>query len=468
MAFLFRSTDNVAEYNQPDDDALCARKKPDAALMMKQEEKRSWDAAHQQTCESLNSIIATPRQVLEITIEGPGPNNNNTVEERPDVTKYVSWKNEMQAVELVSKRLLEFQQEEASMKQLHQSASTRRSASWMTPVTWLFQILTTTMTNDDVDDWKQEDDEHDAVARTLVDWDEPIVNVTRAAESCQAILRHLGDMPRVFHRKGEDEETCFYGWCHTFSSLPTEQLAFLTKVLIATDYATVKDDCIVLHTDPHGDDVETAVASFQIQQAIQSMETKVDAWVVQIQHCQQTALLMNRAHKPKSQILSELKKKKLLEKHVESARMALLNLEQTQSSLDTVTNQVEIVKLLQVSRDTFRNIKGEITTEQVDEMVSDLQEEMELVTESNAVFLAETTGGSRLNEEDALLEELQNLTLDEGSSKNETTKTSQSMQHLEETSDTVEGLSIKGTHERPSQSTNYAKTCTAKTPVLAS
>jgi Snf7 len=179
---------------------------------------------------------------------------------------------------------------------------------------------------------------------------------------------------------------------------------------------------------------------------------------------------MKRANKPKSQILRELKKKKLLEQHVESARMALLNLEQTQSTLDTATSQVEIVKLLHVSRDTWRNMQGEVTSEQVDEMVFDLQEEMELGTELNAV-LATTTGGYRLNEEDALLEELESLTLSEGRSKGQTTRNVQTTQHLEATvvaADMVGVASMEDSHERPSQSASNAKPCTAESPTLAS
>lgn len=403
------SSFSVLNYEEPEDDALSSPPKHQQQQCVIARSDSSWNKSHQQTCQFLNSLMATPKQVLE-----QQSHNSSSVHERPTVEEVEVWGDD-HAMQAASKRLME---------QIEETSSNKNRSVPTTTVSWLYRTLmrkaaitiATTESEDD-QDWLQQDDEYNAEVRrsALVEWHVQVLCMQLTVEACREIIRGIS-APRSFYREGEHEDTCFFGWCRRDSNLiasklPMEQLVFLAQVLELSKLATVKDEYIVLHKkQPFDNQIETCLASFQIKQAISAIETNLINWTANIQRCEQNALAMKRANKPTAQLLSEWKKKKLMEQQVESAHSSLLNLELLQAALESAKNQMEIIKVLQVSRETWTSINV-VTLEEVDNVVSDLKDEFDLSTQLNAT-LDITTSTIVYNEED-LLEELEGLTISE-------------------------------------------------------
>jgi Snf7 len=373
--------------------------------------QQRWKELHLDTCRSLHSITATPKQVLEYQA---------ILEERP--INAVMWKNQENAIQQVGLEILH----------------PLPISSWSvmtTPLSWLYQRMMTPTEKPDEGEWQQEDDEfHTAQISSLAGWEDVVLNVPLAAELCQQIIQNSNTkkVPRVFSRDGTDLDTSFFSWCQhiattdsVISKISTDQLSFLLQVLVHTNYATIQDHYIVLHdTQSSKSCIETAIVNFQLQQSIIAMETQISRWTINIQHLeQQIEIIMKGSNttttakaKATLQIRRVLKQKKIIEQHVESARSTLLNLEQTRATFETTASQLEILDLLQRTNDAWKELTKGVSVEQVDQVVMDLQEEMQLGMDVNSAMeittaTTATTVTPTVDEDEEILKELERLTL---------------------------------------------------------
>ena len=378
--------------------------------------QQRWKELHLDTCRSLYSITATPKQVLEYQA---------ILEERP--INAVMWKNQENAIQQVGLEILH----------------PLPISSWSvmtTPLSWLYQRMMTPTENPDEGEWQQEDDEfHTAKISSLAGWEDVVLNVPLAAELCQQIIQNSNtkNIPRVFSRDGTDLDTSFFSWCQhittndsVLSKISTDQLSFLLQVLLHTNYATIQDHCIVLHdTQSSKSCIETAIVNFQLEQSIIAMETQISRWTTNIQHLEQqievimkgsnttttTTTITTAKAKATLQLRRVLKQKKIIEQHVESARSTLLNLEQTRATFETTASQLEILDLLQRTNDAWKELTKGVSVEQVDQVVMDLQEEMQLGMDVNSAMeittATATTVTHTVDEDEEILKELEQLTL---------------------------------------------------------
>jgi len=344
------------------------------------------------------SLVATSRDVLEHY------EHTASVMERPPNAQIVKWDDK----EVNKKKEFRETEKRALLEKLNADKTKTNRSSWsITKALSGRAIKAYNFVMDKEDDeaqWGEEDDDYDNTANNAeapVDFEVPILNLELAVACCEAIMKNILSIQVV-----QDVEE-LREWCRSYkdlvyvSKLPDEQLAFLVEALVEQKRVEVHDELLVLLPSSTVDSSQrdTAVALFQIASAQKRTELNLARW--NAQHAATTRRAQQLKQQGRTQqALTELRKRTLLEEHMDTAHASLLNLEQTKTAIENAANQRQILQALSSTTEALQETR--LNVDDVDTVALDLQDELEL--------LSKAVHSPTAAEEDELLQELEELT----------------------------------------------------------
>jgi hypothetical protein len=407
---LWRSNSDD-EYDQPDDDFIDA---PSPSRAVKSDEHNTddnWNVSFRNTCSALQSLQATPQQVMEHLDE---QSSGKASLERPTQSRVVLWTTSEDVVPVIVEHYRKREKEDKE-----------RQSWWITKVaSHLYQSVVSTAKDEDYDveqHWKDENDDYESERE--VGWKDEIVNLDLAVQCCQELVKNaaVGSSARILFREGDskDDKTVI-GWIRTLSDeitvlskLPEDQINVLIQVLLEMEQVHVVDDVLCLGAEEKDRNIQ--IALFRLDVAIQQTEESMDRWTQQRDTALAKAVQYKRLNK-KVAALSELRRKALYDVHLERSQGTLLNLEQTRQAVETAQSQAQLTTVLQETASTWKEMRtGEegLTVEKVDELALDLAEEYEYLEDVNGAVQKLSNDAADYDDDD-LLKELENLTIAEG------------------------------------------------------
>ena len=407
---LWRSnSDDV--YEQPDDDFVIAALSPSsrattACAVDKRPQNEHEEAAMQQAvcwnssfrdaCVSLQTLTATPQQVLEY-LERTKKEESSSLE-LPKKSEAVLWKSSNVVPTVIDK-----------YRQREHNANESKTSLFAKVASQVFRRVFFSQEMEDAEPWKEEHDDHESEHR--LGWQQEIAHIDLAVQCCEVMVRHAA-AGKVFLRQGESEHS-FVGWIRTLpdeeliSKLPEEQINVLMDALLEMKLASIVDDILALGFSSDTD-CDIAMALFRLDMAVQATEASLEHWTMQRDAALGRALQCKSQNRSAAAI-AELKRKALYDNHLERTRGALLNLEQTQHAVQTAQSQAQVVRVLEETASMWKLVRQHgVTVEQVDDVALDLAEELTHLDDNNSKLV-------QLQEDDfseeELLRELENLTL---------------------------------------------------------
>lgn len=451
MAFWRSDVDDDAYYDQPDDDYVVASS-PRAKVNEQQQQEEEeigddpWTTALHDTCLSLNSLYATPQQVMQKSVV------ENESFERPKQSEVMLWSNTDKVSTLV---------ECYKRKQKEIDAKEQASSSW-----WISRVASrvyntvavVSKVNDDdyIDlDWNQAGEDHSVSAAPCeVPWKEPVLHLDLAVQCCQGIVSKAKESVAIFEAEKNQErhavilyregtaDNCFMGWIRKLqkqkssseqdeeddekystvispehlllSKLPDDQMQVLLDVLLELNYARlVDDDMIVVGGDAEQQSEDSvAVSLFRLDSAMKKIDTRIQHWTEQRDSSLTQALKYNKKSKTnataKNLVMTHLRRKQLYDRNLAQAHATLLNLQQTRGAVETAQSQVHITKVLSETAMALHDLNANgVTVDQVEDLKDDLQEEYEHLDMIHGSLTAQD--GQTEGDDKLLLQELEAL-----------------------------------------------------------
>lgn len=424
MRLLWQSnSDDV--YDQPDDDFVttvslpfsrhCSADTVDAdqpqcenetaSLASPQQKVPCWNTSFRDACLSLQTLTATPHEVLEY-LEKTNKEECSLSLELPKKSKAILWKNND-----VVPTIIEKYHEQQRQEQERLNVKERKQGMLTKVATQVFQRIFFIQEVEDVHTWTEENDdyssEHD------LGWQQEIANIGLAVQCCQTLVRHAAE-GKVLLRQGDSEHSVM-GWIRSLpkeelvSTLPEGQISVLMDALLEMKLARIVDDILAIGftTDI---DRDISMALLRIDMAMRATEASMEQWTIQRDAALTRAVQCKRQNRNAAAI-REMKRKALYETHLESTRGTLINLEQTQHAVQTAQSQAQLVRMLEETASTWKVVRQYgVTIEEVNDLALNLAEELGHLDDDNRKLLQ--CSNDDFSEEE-LLTELGNLTLAE-------------------------------------------------------
>mmetsp|Transcript_11373 Transcript_11373/g.27243 ORF Transcript_11373/g.27243 Transcript_11373/m.27243 type:complete len:286 (-) Transcript_11373:790-1647(-) len=154
------------------------------------------------------------------------------------------------------------------------------------------------------------------------------------------------------------------------------------------------------------------VTLWDIKNAENKIEQKLQELSAQATECTKTALKL----KKRNQInlaKTQLSKRKLIQKRIDSDSMIQMKLLQTKNAIESAQTNRLTIDLIADSAKLLRHLREQTTIDEVDGAMDDLQDEIDSLKDMNSTL---TSLGSNVNDmgtEDDLLEELERLMIDD-------------------------------------------------------
>lgn len=380
----------------------------------------SWNEAHSQYCRKHNILRASVENVVKDV------SNQGEYELPWEVPSLVSVATKIEDLGFDSKQ----EQKQGIKEEQSESLSSRWQRLKSSLVSVFFQ--------DELElsnEWQQSNDDalQEGESSSLsLNWKVPIIHIEYTNSCIQAVQRDIQiNANHSFFLLNMSE---WRRWCSEressdnailFSKLSSEDLDWILHILIEKKQAKLIQrenlvDLIVMSTtsslnsDNNNEEetkqLEIAVALHDLRTVSTTLEEQVKEWEKSVYNCRQRAKNY-KERKQTSLALLEMKKSKLFQDRIDQSTHALLNLEQTHATIEmTQSNQV-ILELLSKSSHTLRGLTQQIPLDRIDEIKEDLRIETD---RANEVQESLTTSDTiTISEEEALLKELESLTIDE-------------------------------------------------------
>lgn len=441
----------------------------------------SWKQAHDLYCLKRGTLKASLQQILretceenqEIPWELPGRNSSNVLLEAKEVANFIQTHSGNGGAD-------------AGFTTPKSSAS-----SWFsTPLKLVSAVASIIRDPDDeIDEWVQEgddafiDDEDNYTgepssstsASTALDLTAPIINLDMTISAVQCLqneIIHLPpDAPLVM---GLSE---WNTWARSSFSKHnnTSKMSFsvhdnnlLLQVLADLNVAKIVHrepkglDAVVLSSKSTTSDNDEllseasriAISLWDIERAEEMIEQKLQEWSEQACECTKKALMYKKRNQIKI-AMTQLAKRKLIEKRIDSDSRLQLQLLQTKNAIESAQSNRSMVDLMTDSTKLLRQLRENTPLEEIDETLDDLQSELDGLQEIDDTL---SSLGNNMGTEEQLLEELQNLSISDKSPVPSTAAISVSIKPEEPRK--ISGITTMAV---PEDSVSFAK----KEPVLA-
>jgi len=315
---------------------------------------------------------------------------------------------------------------------------------------------------DDYDDhevaYEEQADDVMAESVALVPWDKPVVCVPLVSECVAELLASAhcdgNDALKVLciHKKGDYS---FAAWAADASpiaqGLQRHDLDLLQHVLVEAGHAVLSGDYIVLGNvkNTKETDIDVAVACARLHQEIEFYNRLIE------RSSKQAADLRELVTKKKLQgdmkgALAHYKRCKVLEAKIDNDRATQLNLEQALSTLETTHfNKKHVLEPLKAATSALKACREECSLEDADNVMLDLQDEMEEANE-----ITSTLVGHIVDDEDALMAELEQLMKEESTEEATTEEKVEEESTEEKESNAVESQVRPGVNEKENEITS--------------
>jgi hypothetical protein len=355
----------------------------------------TWEQAYRLACLKNNSLKATRWQ-----IESQFP----VGQEIPDPeTTLLVWKDSTIIEQLVTLLRPSLDQ------QLIDSASSSSSSSWRST---LWGLWTFGRTNRNEDEEESEDEEPSETLHTDLqeEWIHPAM--------ARSLLEHLASILKtqshdivplssVLKKKKKQQDATDAPTL--LSNLPIEEVKVLCQVLERTGVAvsvhtTPSNECVLV---TGSDDISTRLVDYDLQQTARRLEQEYTVLEEQAKKYRAAALAAKQRN---MNPLPSMKLYKLCESQMAHKQNHLLQITTIQMTLRQAVHNRSVVQVMGSARTVLRDIHKEL--EHVHDVMDDVKEAMQDQEEINAAWL-QSTVTIETDEEDELLAELQNLTLDE-------------------------------------------------------
>jgi hypothetical protein len=305
----------------------------------------------------------------------------------------------------------------------------------------------------ELSDWQQPDDDafadpgtttgsgtSTATATTTtflgLDLNHPIIHVALTTQCLNVIQTQTqtsedqASDPRII------AESEWHQWCSQIEDDVLGQLSvtdtdWLLQLLVSNHQAKILrrenlTNLIVLSKKDEKD-LQVLVALWDLRLAKHRLEEQLHKWADQVNECNQKALLFKRQQQT-SLALAQLAKRKMIQERIDTSTQTLINLEQTQTAIETAHSNKATVELLSQSSIILGGLTQQTSLEQIEQVRGDLQSELYHHTELQTALAG---GEANMDDDDEeLWKELQDLSIKEEPSA-PTTKTETSTEEPE-------------------------------------
>ena len=400
-----------------------------------------WTIFHEKTCLANKTLVATARDVLQ-------HHENEVVALRPRESETIVWDEKETdtvkqdaVVTAIIEALKERQNNNSNnnnddnARQTSKSLSSSvASASWSVMSSVATSVYNFAMNKDEFEinaeaeeaarqhrddktEWSNNEDEP-------IGLDAPMISIETTLKCLDRITDNVLSV-EVMTRHG------FREWCQSvdgdfLGGLPDSQLSLLLEILAKQDQIGWKKEegLVVLIPKPSlssssssltmgmtETEQETAIALYKIGLAEQHAEANIRQWTTEVDRTLVKAKSLKQRKRPQ-QALAELRKKALLERHIENASASLVNLEQTRYAIETAETQREVFRVLSDANSSLQDQRTQLSVDEVEDVAGDLQAELQALTDVNeqGSRTASDNGTMSLVEEEELLRELEELT----------------------------------------------------------
>jgi Snf7 len=424
----------------------------------------SWKEAHRAFCAAHGTLRASLRDVLneacdenqEIPWELPSRRGGSLATTAADVADL------LQPIDPVNSS--------SSSGAATTGSGTSSKTSWLSSLVTSFLYFARKDGDDDDDeDWVQEKDDafrdegdrKSSTSSSAPDLAVPIVNIEMTKSSLEELQEMIqiqataaGTSPYILVARSDWTQwiasTTEANPRSILSTIPASDKEFLLQVLEEKKQARIvvrkRDaagllDVIVLSptampdqdssdnsrskSDPveflHGtipDYLQVHVALWDISRMELSIEKQIEEWSKRVTDCNRKALQYKRMNQ-KSLAVNQLAKRKVIQQRIDSSSMALLKLEQSKSAIETAQSNKMVLEHMRASTKVLKDLRIETPLEEIEDAQDDWQAEYDTLQETLESFSAMAKVDGNRYDDDELLKELENLTLDEESSSRE-------------------------------------------------
>ena len=401
----------------------------------------SWNQAHDIYCTKQWTLKATIQQVLNETCEEnqelpwelPRRSNFDALVEANEVAKFLGTKRGKSSIDT------------AAATPQKSSAS-----SWLMSPLKVVSAMASIMRDpdDDVDEWVQEGDdafiddgnynaETSSSSSTALGLNTPIVNLDLTESAIQSLENEILRLPPYIPRvMGVSEWNV---WAHSIISkhdttnnrLSVHDIDFLLKVLVGLNKARIINrqnqkpqglDVVVLSSttmtadanDCIPENLRIPVSLWDIQNAEEQIEQKLEEWSEQAAACTKKALEYKKRNQVKL-ATTQLAKRRVIQQRIDSDSRLQMQLLQTKNAIESAQSNRSMVDLMAGSAKLLRQLREETPIEEIDEKMDDLQSELDDLQDVNDTL--SSLGGNVANmgkdEEEELMKELESLSIND-------------------------------------------------------
>jgi len=150
-----------------------------------------------------------------------------------------------------------------------------------------------------------------------------------------------------------------------------------------------------------------AISLWDIERAEEKIEQKLQEWSEQASECTKKALMYKKRDQTKI-AMTQLAKRKLIEKRIDSDSRLQLQLLQTKNAIESAQSNRSMVDLMADSTKLLRQLRENTPLEEIDETLDDLQSELDGLQEVDDTL---SSLSNNMGTDDELLAELQNLSI---------------------------------------------------------
>jgi hypothetical protein len=377
---------------------------------------QTWDQAHLEYCRQHYLFVASPQQVLQSLPDGEEVAWTLPRVEQAIVVSTGDKQGMRQAI---------LQQEKVQESMTAKSLTSGTSSSSYTIFSKVYGAVSSVVWNRDEDDddfpehveWNQAGDhalgDEQPQQRGIVDWKDPILClelITPCWHSLQTRLARVDPSPHLLKRTewkdwlGEDGDGD-----SMLSQITQKDADLLLDLLIINQQSKLvsrngKPELIALGpVDENA--LDAAVTIWDLDLAMESTERQLEEWAVQIQESEKKALQLKQQGQPKL-ALHQMGRRKLLQRQLDSSAQILLKLEQTKLAVWQAQSNTSLVETLRSATKTLQDLRTSTPLEEVEDVQDNLQEELDGLSELQSTLVCPDQ-----DEDDALLQELANLTL---------------------------------------------------------
>lgn len=376
----------------------------------------TWDKTLYQACVKNKTFSQTPRQVLQEQEQVLRPREDTVILFQPN--------NEATMIQ-------------ALVDEISATGSSDRTTTGTTTMKRVWNGVTGAAstvaskvyqyTVADPDDYKEEELDYDEQAddvqietSKLVNWNAKVVCVEMVKECVTQVLVQCSNNSKkneiqAVRRNGTGEYS-FAAWASRHSTIAQglqqpHDWNLLQQVLVHAGHAKISGEYLVLGDSLTDTNIQAAVSLAQLKEAIEACEERNEKRQAEIEKHKRIAADKKKKKDVKG-ALRQLQLCKHLRNQVDSTNAHLLNLYQAHDSLESAHfHATHVVKPLEDTAKALKALRQDVSVEDVDDVMLDLQDELEHVNEMSE-RMATSAGTAQVDDfnDDELLAELERLT----------------------------------------------------------